>query len=144
MWARSWIPPEQDSFLNIEIMCIVSFCSSKWIVLAVVTRFFTSVLVWIFAISSDMSIHNPQRNWHELKHFMKEYSSATAVESTVFLIFWLSYSIRLPHDIPSFDIRPRGSAKNTVMPFCEDPSLLFRWKAPGNPIILNGPVSGQN
>ena len=37
-----------------------------------------------------VSIRNPWRNWHEPKHFMKEHSSATAVESTVFLILWLS------------------------------------------------------
>ena len=53
-------------------------------VLAVVTRFFASVLMWMFATSPDISIHNPQRNWHEPKHFMKEYNSATVVESTFF------------------------------------------------------------
>ena len=47
---------------------------------------------------------------------MKEYSSATAVESTVRAIFWLSKSIKLPYDIPSFDDRTRDSAKNTTMP----------------------------
>ena len=60
------------------------------IVLAVVTRFFASVFMWMFAASPDLSIHNPQRNWHERKYCMKEYNSATVVESTVFLIFWLS------------------------------------------------------
>ena len=90
MRARSWILPEQVSFRNMEIMWIVSFCSSKGIVLAVVTRFFASVLMWISATSPDMSIHNPRENWHETKHFMIEYNSATVVESTVLLIFWLS------------------------------------------------------
>ena len=71
MWARSWILPEQASFLNIEIMWIVSFCSGEWNVLAVVTRFSASVLMWMSAISPDRSIHNPRRNWHEPKHFMK-------------------------------------------------------------------------
>ena len=47
MWARSWILPEEASFRNMEIIWIVSFCSGKWIVLAVVTRFFTSVLMWM-------------------------------------------------------------------------------------------------
>ena len=90
MWARSWILPEQVSFRNMEIMWIVSFCSGKGIVLAVVTRFFASVLMWISATSPDMSIHNPRKNWHETKHFMNEYNSATVVESTVLLIFRLS------------------------------------------------------
>ena len=75
VWAKSWILPEQASFRNIEITWIVSFCSGKWIVLAVVTTFFASVLMWIFAISPDMSIHNPRRNWREPQQFMKEYSS---------------------------------------------------------------------
>ena len=66
---------------------------------------------------------------------MNKYSSSTVVESTVLLIFWLSQSIRLPYDIPSFADRSRDSAKNTVMPLCEDPSSLFRLEAPGNPII---------
>ena len=70
MRARSWILPEHVSFRNIEIMWIVSFCSGKGIVLAVVTRFFASVLMWISATSSDMSIHNPRKNWHETKLFM--------------------------------------------------------------------------
>ena len=87
-WAKSWILPELVSFRNMEIMWIVSFCSSKWIVLAVVTRFFASVLMWISATSPDMSIHNPRRNWHETKHFMNEYNAATVVESTALLIFW--------------------------------------------------------
>ena len=47
------------------------------------------------------------------------------MESTVFLIFWPSKSIGLPYDIPSSDDRSRRSAKNTVMPRCEDPSSLF-------------------
>ena len=87
MRARSWIRPEQVSFRNMEIMWIVSFCSGKGIVLAVVTRFLVSVLMWISATSPDMSIHNPRKNWHETKHFMNEYNSATVVESTVLLIF---------------------------------------------------------
>ena len=83
MRARSWILPERFSFRNMEIMWIVSFCSGKGIVLAVVTRFFASVLMWISATSHDMSIHNPRKNWHETKHFMNEYNSVTVVESTV-------------------------------------------------------------
>ena len=39
-------------------------CSSKWVVLAVVTRFFASILMWMSATSPDMSIHNPGRNWY--------------------------------------------------------------------------------
>ena len=89
MWAKSCTLAEQVSFRNMEIMWVVSFCSSKWIVLAVVTRFFASVLMWISATSPDMSIHNPRKNWHETKHFMNEYNSATVVESTALLIFWL-------------------------------------------------------
>ena len=34
--------------------------------------------------------------------------------------------------------------RNTVMPLYDDPSSLFRYEASGNPIILNGPESGQN
>ena len=90
MWARSWILPEQVSFRNMEIMWIVSFCSGKWIVLAAVTRFFASVLMWMSATSLDMSIHSPRRNWHETKHFTNAHNSATVVDSTVLLIFWLS------------------------------------------------------
>ena len=89
-WARSWILPELVSFRNMEIMWIVSFCSGKGIVLAVVTRFFVSVLMWISATSPGMSIHNPRRNWHETKQFMNEYNAATVVESTVLLIYRLS------------------------------------------------------
>ena len=126
IWAKSWTLREQASFRNIEIMWIGSFCSSKWIVLAVVTTFFAPVLMWICATSPDMSIHNPRRNCHDPKHFMNKYSSATVVESTILLIFCLSYSIRLPYNIPSFDDRSRDSAENTVMP------------------LLNGTVSGQN
>ena len=81
MWARSWILPEQASFRNIEIMWIVSFCSGRWIVLAVVTKFFASVLMWIFVTSPYRSIHNPRRKWHEPKHFMKEYNSTTVLWS---------------------------------------------------------------
>ena len=90
IWAKSWILREQASFRNIEITWIVSFCSSKWIVLAVVTTFYAPVLMWICATSPDMSIHNPRRNWHDPEHFMNKYSSATVVESTILLIFWLS------------------------------------------------------
>ena len=82
-----WRLPEQVSFRNMEIMWIVSFCWGKRIVLAVVTRFFASVLMWISATSPDMSIHNPRKNWHETKHVMIEYNAATVVESTVLLIF---------------------------------------------------------
>ena len=31
-----------------------------------------------------MSIHNLRRKWHEPKHFIKEYNSATVVESSLF------------------------------------------------------------
>ena len=34
----------------------------------------------------------------------------------------LQKSLGFPYDIPSFDDRARRSAKNTVMPRCEDPS----------------------
>ena len=71
-WARSWILPELVWFRNMVIMWIVSFCWGKGIVLAVVTRFFVSVLMWISATSPGMSIHNPRKNWHETKHFMNE------------------------------------------------------------------------
>ena len=87
--------------------CDLSPLSGKWIVLAVVTRFFASVLVWIFATLSDRSIHNPRRNWHEAKHFMKVYSSAPVVKSTVLFILWLSNSIKFPYDILSFVDRSR-------------------------------------
>ena len=40
------------------------------------------------------------------------------MESTVFLIFWLSWSIWFPCDIPSFVDRSRDSAENTVMLLC--------------------------
>ena len=75
-----------EYFLNIENMWMVSFCSGKWIVLAVVTWFFASVLKWRCATSPDIAIDNPRRNWHEPKHFMKEFNSATEVESTVFFL----------------------------------------------------------
>ena len=143
-WIRSWTLPEQASFPNLEIMWMVSFCSGGWSVLAVVTRFFASALTWTFGTSPDMSVHNPRRNSHEPKHFIKEYNSATVVESAVFLIFWLSLLTRLSYDIPSSDDRSRDSARNPVMPLCEDPSSLFRWEASGNPTMPNGPVSGQN
>ena len=119
------ILPEQASFRNMEIMWIVSFCSGKWIVLAVVTKFFASVLMWISATSPDMSIQNPRRNWHEPKHCMNEYNSAPVVESTVLSIFWPTQSTKLPYDIPSFEEWPRSSAKSTAMPLREDPSSLF-------------------
>ena len=66
MWARSWMLPEQASFLNKGIMWTVSFCSGKWIVLVVVTRFFASVLMWILA----RSIHNPLKKltWTKTQH----------------------------------------------------------------------------
>ena len=73
---------------------------------------------------------------------MKEYNSATVLESTVFLIFCFSSSIRLPYAIPSLEDRSRDSAKNTVIPLCDEPSSLFRQEASRNPSILNGPVSG--
>ena len=74
-----------------HLNCLL-FCLGKWIVLAAVTRFFASVLMWIFATSPDRSIHNPRRNWHEPKHFMKECSSATVVESTI-LFYPLAFKI---------------------------------------------------
>ena len=148
MCARSWILPEQASFRNM-LMWIILFCSGKWIVLAVVIRFFASVLMWMFATAPDMSIHNPWRNWHEPQHFMNKYNSATVVESTVFLIFWHSWSIRLRYDIPSFDDRLCDSAKkhchaslwrsifvisvggirksNYSQRSCEWPELKFHW-----------------
>ena len=52
-----------------------------------------------------------RENWHEPKHFMKEYSSATVVESTISLIFWLSQSTRLPYDIPFFEYCSRNFAE---------------------------------
>ena len=57
VWARSWIFPKMG------IMWIVFFCSGKWVVLVVVTRFFASILMWTFVTSSDMSINNPRKNW---------------------------------------------------------------------------------
>ena len=100
---------EQAPFRNMEIIWIVSFRSGKWIVLAVVTSIFASVLMGICATSPDMSIQNPRKNWHEPKHFMNEYNSATVVESTVLLIYWLSQSTRLPYDSPSFEECSRNS-----------------------------------
>ena len=95
--------------------------------------------------SPDRSIYIPRRNWHEPKHFMKEYSSATAVESTV---FFLSFGFHNQLDFHmTFHLlvdRSRDSAENTARPPCEDPSSLFQLEASGNRIILNGPVSGQN
>ena len=69
---------------------------------------------------------------------MKEYSSDTIVESTVFfnlLTFIVNWT--------SCDDRSRDSAKTLVMPLCEDPSSVSQWEAVRNPIVLNGPVSGQ-
>ena len=86
---------------------------------------------WI--TSPDISIHNPRRNWHEPKHLMKFYSSATVVESTI--LFTTFRLLTTPHAI---------LPKNTVMPLCEDPPSLFRKKASRNPTILNGLVSDQN
>ena len=90
LWARSSILPEQASFRNMAIMWTVSCWSGKWIILAVVTRFFASVLMWMSATSPDMSKHIPQRNWHAPKHFMNKQNSATDVQSTVLLICWPS------------------------------------------------------
>ena len=109
--ARSWMLPEQSSFLNIEIMWIVSFCSGKWIVLAVVTRFFASVLMWIFAISPDRSIHNPRRTDMNQNTSWRSTAQSQQWRARSFKIFWLSKSIRLPYDIPSFAYRSRDSAK---------------------------------
>ena len=67
------------------------YCSGKWIVHDVVTRFFASVLMWISPTSPDRPIHNPRRNRHEPKHFMNEYNSAMVVESTVFVTFCWEY-----------------------------------------------------
>ena len=89
-----------------------------------------------------MSIHDPRINWHEPKHFMKEYSSATIVEGTVFFNFFDFHSQLDIHT--TFLLFSCDSAENTVMTLCEDPSSLFRYEESGNPIILNGPVIGQN
>ena len=148
MWARSWILPEQVSFRNMEIMWIVSFCSGKWIVLAVVTRFFASVLMWTSGTSPDMSIHSPRRNWHETKHFTNKHNSATVVETTVLVIIWLSWSTILPYETPSSEECSRISGKilsclsvkthlhcyirsikksNYSQRSCEWPELKFHW-----------------
>ena len=90
-----------------------------------------------FATSPDMYIHNPLRNWHEPKHFIKEYSSATVVDRTAFFIFQLSQSIRLPYVISSLDDRSRDSAtqKKNVIPRCDGPL------PPVFPSSLRRPVS---
>ena len=68
-WARSWVLPEIASFRNIEIPL---FCSRIWVVLAVDSKFFASVLKWMFATSLEMSINYPRRYWREPKHFMEK------------------------------------------------------------------------
>ena len=75
---------------------------------------------------------------------MKEYNSATVVEST---IFDLQRLIVNENSLTTFCLLTITHAiliKNTVLPLCEDPSSLFRLEASGNPIILNGLVTGQN
>ena len=119
MWARSWILPEQASFRNIEIMWIVSFCSGRWIVLAVVTRFFASILMWILQLHRI----DPSRT-----HGESGMNQNTSWKSTVLPL--------------SYD-RSRDSAKNTVLPHSEEPSSSFLWEASRNPSILDGPVSGH-
>ena len=69
-----------------EIMWIVSFCSGKWIVLAVVTRFFASVHMWISATSPDKFTQNPRRNWHEPKHFMKKIQLSHTTRRAFFVL----------------------------------------------------------
>ena len=58
-------------------------------------------------------------------HFMKDFDSATVVESTAFLIWWLSKWIWLPYAIPSLEDGSRDSAKNSVMP----ENVRFCWVA---------------
>ena len=141
---RSWILPEQASFRNIEIMWIVFFCSGKWIVPAVVTRFFASVHMWISATSLDVSIHNPRRNCHEPGHCMNEYNSATVVESTVLLIFWLSSSTRLPYDIPSSEDCSRNFAKTLPCLSVKTHLHCFCRRHREIQLFSNGLVGGQN
>ena len=69
---------------------------------------------------------------------MKEYSSDTIVESTVFfnlLTFIVNWT--------SCDDRSRDSAK-TLSCLSVKIHLRYLWEAVRNPIVLNGPVSGQN
>ena len=110
-YGRSSICPEQDSFLNIWIIWIVSFCSGKRVVEVVVTRLFPSVRMWIATHAALMSIHKPRRNWQVPKHFVKEYSSDTVVDSTTRFILCDSKSIIEPK--PSLDT-VLSSAKNRV------------------------------
>ena len=61
---RSAIEPEHASFLSIWIIWMVSCCSGTWVVLAVVTRLFASVLIWISLESPVMSLISPLNIWH--------------------------------------------------------------------------------
>ena len=60
--AKSLICPEHDSLRNNWIMCIVSFCSSKRVVEAVVTKLLASVRICIAKHAALNSLHRPRRN----------------------------------------------------------------------------------
>ena len=90
MWERSSRCPVLLSCLSIWIKWCVSFCSGKWVVRAVVTRLFASVLICIGKISPLTSAQSARTNRHVPKHFIKAPSSATVVDCVVVVILWLS------------------------------------------------------
>ena len=75
---------------------MVSFCSGKCDVDAVVTRSFASILMCIGEGSPLTSIQRPLKIWHVPKHFMKLHSSDTVVDSVVLFIFCDSQSTSEP------------------------------------------------
>ena len=77
-------------------------------------------------LSPDKSIHNSQKNWREPKHFKNNTILPRLLRERSFWSFDFCSQMRLPYDTPSFEERSRTSARNPVMPLCEDPSSLLR------------------
>ena len=63
---------EHASLRSICTMLIVSVCSGRCVLEAVLTRLCASVRMCIGLASPLMSIHKPLLNWHVPKHFMRE------------------------------------------------------------------------
>ena len=68
IWAKSSICPEHASFLNICIMWMVSLCSGKCVLEAVVTRLFASVRRCTSTDWPDISVHSPLNIWQVPKN----------------------------------------------------------------------------
>ena len=87
IWDRSSRCPVLLSCLNIWITRCASFCSGKWVVWAVVTRLFASVLMWIGKISPLTSAHKARTK----RHVPKNTSSKHRVQQQL-SIEWLLQS----------------------------------------------------